>query len=415
VRTLERTSPCSPEREIEALIEEARRRQRRRRRAFAAIIAGVLVSGVGAAAISLGSRTPRAAHQGHSPKAALTPPILPGAATTLVMWPAGAPIFGTARSPGETVNVDDLATSKISRGQVLTDIAGTQLPYDLLAVGRWLVYATNAGTVVATTVHDLSGSPRLLGRATSFVPATNGQVLLVHADVARSMAPLSARAVSVASGARGQSIRLPTNTDTVIEGTRRGLLLISGSTLELWRPGRSPIKLAQVWDGSSSLIAADARLVAYGSNCRAASYGPRGNATYWGLCAALRIIDLVDGRRLSIPAPAGTLGWVPPVSSLRSPIAPDDTELGAHVAVSPTGVTRLDAIRLGRATTTVVTVPDSTAPPSANFVWSAKSSWLLYQGLHQRLHAYRIAGQSRTLGIRCCGYSAMASVPNQLR
>jgi hypothetical protein len=60
----------------------------------------VLVSGIGvAAAISGGSHTPRNG-LGYAPAPALPASVLPGADTTLVMWPAGAPIFGTADPPG---------------------------------------------------------------------------------------------------------------------------------------------------------------------------------------------------------------------------------------------------------------------------------------------------------------------------
>lgn len=75
-------------------------------------------------------------------------------------------------------------------------------------------------------------------------------------------------------------------------------------------------------------------MVAYASHCKATTYESGRKATYWGLCSSLHMINLVDGRRFSIPAPTGTLGWVPDMFNLNSPIAPDATVLAAQAAAS---------------------------------------------------------------------------------
>lgn len=158
-------------------------------------------------------------------------------------------------------------------------------------------------------------------------------------------------------------------------------------------------------------------MIAYGSACRSEeaklSNGPAG----YTVCARLGVLDLVDGRRVSFPAPRETLGWVSGVSGLDTAFAPGDTMLAAQAATLPAhdGQTRLFVLRLGRRPTSPVAVPDSTAPIYSRTAWSTSGSWLLYQGPGARLHAFRLSGRSQTLGVHCCQYAAMVSTPNQPR
>ncbi|MGI8715370.1 MAG: hypothetical protein ACR2NR_19755 [Solirubrobacteraceae bacterium] len=256
---------------------------------------------------------------------------LPGSDTTLLLWPAGRPIFGDlpGGGPGTTVTVDHLNIGKVSMKRI-PGIAGGDYPYQIVAVGRRLVY--NSGRDVVTLADDLAGVPQVLGPATWFVPSVNGHVLLVHA---KNPSPVSVRSVSVATGARGPAIALPKGTQVVSEGTDRGLLLSSwtrrrgSGVLELWRPGRPPRRLPVPADGVVNGVAADARVIAYGSACRSEEARLANGPAGYTVCARLRVLDLVDGRRVSFPAPRGTLGWVSGVSGLDRALAPGDRMLAA--------------------------------------------------------------------------------------
>ena len=202
----------------------------------------------------------------------------------------------------------------------------------------------------------------------------------------------------------------------VIESTDRGLLLQLPHQLDLWRPGGRLTELGYLSRGYSLAIAANARLVAYGTSCKSeeATTGfPTGPVGY-SACAMLRVIDLVSGRRLSFPAPRGTLAWVPgeSQSGLETTIAPDGSMLAAQAAIAPAhaGRTRLFVVHLGRGKLPTA-VPLSTAREGADAAWSIRGSWLLYQGPGVLLRAFQpTTGQSRTLGERCCQTAAMVAV-----
>jgi hypothetical protein len=338
--------------------------------------------------------------------------VLRGSSTSLLMWPAGAPIFGDlpGGGPGTTVDVDNLNTGKVSLKRI-PNIAGGDFPYQIAPVGRRLVY--NAGPGVSVIGDGLAGTPRVLGTATWFVPSVNGNVLLVHA---RDAYPVSVRSVSVATGVHGPIVKLPKGTSDLVYGTHRGLLLLSphrphGNTLELWRPDGTPSKLAYLPDG---LADANARLVDYGSACRSKTAMFSTGASGYQVCPRLHVIDLLDGRRFSFPAPAGTIGWLSSQFSLDSGVAPH-TILAAQAAITPAraGHARLFVLHLGGGARSPIPVPDSTAPFYARTAWSTDRSSLLYQGPGERLRAFRLRGTSRPLGMRCCEYAAVISIRGQ--
>lgn len=203
--SLQNPPVSSPEREIEALIEEARRRQRRRRRAISAVLVALVAIALVAFESAGGAKRDPRRHA--AARRAAQTVALPGSDTTLLLWPAGPPTFGDllGGGPGTTVNVDDLNTGKVAVKRI-PDIAGGDFPYQIVAVGRRLVYNSRLG--VAAIGDDLTGTPRILGAATWFVPSVRGHVLLVYVR-ANTTSPASVRSVSVATGARGPEIALP--------------------------------------------------------------------------------------------------------------------------------------------------------------------------------------------------------------
>jgi hypothetical protein len=412
---LANTAPLSEQAaalEVEALIEEARRRRRRRRQRIAGVLVVLggavlgIVAGVGGAGGSGANR--RVADGGVGS-------LLRGADTTLLMWPAGPPVFGDlpGGGPGTTVDVANLRTGRVLRRRI-PGIAGGDFEYAILPVGRWLVYDSDSG--VAAVRSDLAGSPRVLGSASGFVPsARQGSVWLVGQN--GSGTAMNVRSVSVASGSIGPTVRLPNGTG-FLAGTVRGLLLISrGSALELWRPGHTRTSVVR----GVAVVAANARLVAFGSTCRwKEAMSPKGAAGYQ-VCATLHVIELRNGRRRSFAAPRGTLGWVPGLvvfDSLETAIAPNDKMLAARAATSPAGAGRAQLFVVhvgdGRPPTPV---PDSTAPLFARYAWSIHGSTLLYQGPGTQLRAFRpnTAAQSQLLGMRCCQYADVVSIPTPSR
>ncbi len=337
-------------------------------------------------------------------------------ASTLLLWPAGPPEFGAlpGGGPGTTVVVDEPGSGRHSIGRI-PGIAPGDFPVPLLRVGRRLVYNANSG--VSAIPDSLRGTPRLLGHATFFVPAaTSDQVWLVQANQSRG-APALVRAVSVSSGRLGTTLRLPSGTAGVVEGTRAGLLLVArAGWLELWRPGRSPRRLGQLGGSLEGAgVAADAQLVVYTSECRneSATSGFSRLPVGYDACARLNVVDVVSGARFSVPAPAGMLGSVPRGFGSELAIAPRDHLLAAEAAVAPgaKGEIRVFVLRLGRRAT-VTPVPSSTARLYAGTAWSRDGSQLFYQGLGERLHALTVAtGAIRAFPLRCCQYSAMVVVP----
>jgi hypothetical protein len=212
-------------------------------------------------------------------------------------------------------------------------------------------------------------------------------------------------------------LRLPAETAGVVEGTRRGLLLVSRSgRLELWRPGGSPRPLGAIGELLAGAgVAADARVVVYASHCRnqSATSGFVRTPVGYEACAQLNIVDVVTGARRTVSAPAGTLGWVPRGFGAELAIAPGDRFLAAEPGVPPSshGQIRLFVIRLGRRST-VTAVPSSLARLYAGTAWSTDGSWLLHQGPGERLRALDLnTGATRTFAIRCCRYTALVVTP----
>jgi hypothetical protein len=338
-------------------------------------------------------------------------------ASTLLLWPAGPPEFGAlpGGGPGTTVIVDEPGSGRHSIGRI-PGIAPGDFPVPLLPVGRQLVYNANRG--VSAIPDSLHRAPRVLGRATFFVPAaTTDQVWLVDQRISTGV-PGSVRAVSVSSGRAGPILRLPPGTAGVVEGTRAGLLLVARTGwLELWQPGGSLRRLGRLGGSLEGAgVAADARLVVYTSGCRneSATSGFPSLPVGYQACATLNVVDVVTDARLSVPAPAGTLGWVPRGFGPELAIAPGDHLLAAEAAVAPAakGKVRVFVLRLGRIAT-VMPVPSSIARLYAGTAWSLDGSRLFYQGPGQHLHALEVAtGATQAFRLRCCQYAAMVVVPS---
>jgi hypothetical protein len=349
--------------------------------------------------------------------AAPTARLAAGGQTTLFLWPAGAPEFDyPSGGSGRTVLVADLGIGRHSVHE-LPGIAPGDFPVPLLAVGDQLVYNGDRGvSVVAST---LRGGVRLLGRATYFVPAARADQVLLVRDARPAGKAIRIQPVSVSSGHRGRGVALPRGAG-IVQGTAAGLLLISRSgDLELWRPGRT----ARILDHLGTMradagFASTARLVAYGAGCRieeATSGFPRTPVGY-DVCRTLRVIDLVTGKRVSYPAPSGTVGWVPNGFGLNGGFAASTGALAAEAAVPPAGKGRIRLFVVpsfggGRAS---IPVPSSTAPLYARTAWSPDGSWLLYQGPRQRLRIYQTATRRQhQSALTCCEYTAMVAIPSR--
>jgi len=394
----------------EAVIREARRHQRRRY-----LIAGVTLVVVLAAsaavitAASLGShpRQPASRPARTAPAPGIRPLpglILAGAATTVVMWPVGRPVFTPAGGP--PAYVDDLTTGHLTRRQI-PGIAGCDcLPY-LIGVGKRLVYVSAGGTAVIPA--DLAGKPRMLGTTPFFAPsAAQGHIWLVRfRGGVQGRAPVRVRPVPVTGGPPGAAVTLPAEADMLIRGTDAGLLLDvrhrRSSGLALWAPGSAPANLphSSGWDGFD----ATSLLVAYGTGCDP-----------YDRCQMLRIFNVVTGRLVSFPAPTGTAGWVPDGFDVVSAISPGNQMMAAYAATRPQRKrqARLYVIRLTSPSHRARAVPSSAAPFYTRTAWSAKGSWLLYQGTGRHLWACQVTtGKIRTSSTPCCGYTAMVAVPDR--
>ena len=398
----------------EAVIRQARRRQRRRW--LGAGVALVAVLAAAAAVIMAGGsgRRPRRpvthpvrAAPAHAIRPAPVPGlILGGAATTVVMWPVGYPLFTPAGGPPAYVN--DLTTGHLSRRQVPGIVGCDCQPY-LIGVSRRLVYVGAGGTTVIPA--DLAGKPRVLGTTPFFAPAAApGHIWLVrYRGGYLGQAPVRVRPVPVTGGPPGQAVTLPAGAGGVIRGTDAGLLLEvrhgRSVGLALWAPGSAPANLPHARASGASALGATSLLVAYGTGC--SPDGP---------CQMLRIFNVVTGRLVSFPAPPGTAGWVPNQFDLFSKISPDNQLIAAYAATQPLrkGRGRLYLIRLTSPSRRARAVPASAAPSYARTAWSPKGSWLLYQGPRMHLWAYQVTtGKVRASSTPCCGYTAMVAVRNR--
>jgi hypothetical protein len=403
--------------DAEALIREARRRQRRRYAAACLAVAAVL-------AVLAGALGAFAGHPATSrPRPASEPPVKPAAShpggpqapgpiprsldTTVLMWPAGYPAFTPAGGPPGYF--DNLSTGRVSQRQNPAISAGDFQPL-LITVGRWFVYVGNGTTAIRD---DLKGRPRALGTSPFFAPsAAPGHVWLQYQVRRRE----TVRSVAVTGGPPGPAITLPKGA-WLVEGTDAGLLLQGRREgFQLWNPGAAPATLPHSALGDSEGFDADARLVAYGTGC--ASYETAGNASYepnagYDACRVLRVVNVVTGRLRSFAAPPGTAGWVPNGFGLVSAIRPGDAMIAAYAAVRPQGDgrTRLYVLRLTGTHRRVTAVPSSAAFLFARTGWSARGSWLLYQGPGIHLWAYQVTtGRVRSSRTSCCQYTVMATV-----
>ncbi|HEY6278978.1 MAG TPA: hypothetical protein VIX86_21920 [Streptosporangiaceae bacterium] len=413
--------------EPEAVIREARRRQRRRWLATGAAMAlvaaatGAVIAGSGA-----GSRPrPPGRHTGsaapaHAVRPALPPGlVLAGAATTLVMWPVGYPLFTPTSGP--PAYVDDLGSGRLQQRQIPGIIGCDCRPY-LIGAGGRLVYVGSGGTTAISA--DLKGRPRVLGATYFFAPsAAPGQVWLVHyRGGVPGQAPVTVRPVPVTGGPAGAAVTLPAATDLVMRGTDAGFLLELrhrlDSGLALWSPGSMPRTLPHApTAGIDSGFDATSRLVAYGTGCRwdeTARNAPQDANTSYLACAMLRALDVVTGRLVSFPAPPGTAGWVPDGFDYVSAISRGNQMIAAYAATRPQGEgrVRLYVMRLTGPSNSPMAVPSSGAILPASTAWTAKGSWLLYQGPGGHLWAYQAtSGTVRASSMRHYGMVAVPSDP----
>ena len=403
--------------EPEALIKEARRRQRRRWLAAGVAVAAVLAGVAGVTAGVAGHPPGRPGSPGHprsqgaARQAAAPAPIPRSIDTTLVMWPAG---FGQCCGP---VAVDDLSTGRLAQSEQPAIGTGDFQPL-AAQVGRWLVYV---GDGVATAIaDDLTGRPRVLGPTPFFAPAAApGRVWLFQFRHGLQ-GPVRAWTVPVTGGPPGPPITLPAAYLPAVRGTDAGLLLQVPQGLALWNPG-SPPRMLPYSPSISDGFDATARLVAYGTGCTSqatapdAAYEP--NAGY-DACKMLRILNVMTGKLISFAAPPGTAGWVPDGFNLVGAISPGDQMIAAYAAARPQGQgrIRLYLLPITRPSGQPRAVPSSDAYLFARTAWSAKGSWLLYQGPGGHLWAYQLAsGKTGASSTPCCQYTVMAAVPSRSR
>jgi hypothetical protein len=402
--------------EPEALIKEARRRQRRRWLAVGVAVAAVLAGVAGVAAGVAGHRPGRPGLRGHpgsqvaARQAAAPAPMPRSIGTTLVMWPAG---FGPCCGP---VAVDNLSTGRLAQSQQPAIGAGDFQPL-LAQVGRWLVYV---GDGVATAIaDDLTGRPRVLGPTPFFAPAAvPGRVWLFQFQHGMQ-GPIRAWTVAPSGGRPSRPVTLPAGAYLpAVRGTDAGLLLQVPQGLALWNPGSAPTILPSS-PGFADGFDATSRLVAYGTGCTSQITAPDAlqdpNAGY-DTCRALQVLDVVTGKLISFPAPAGREGGVPGGFDLVSAISHDDQLIAAYAAIRPqrAGQVRLYVMRIAGPSRRATPVPSSAAYLFARTAWSAQDTWLLYQGPGGHLRAYQVtSGQTRASSTPCCQYTVMAAVPSR--
>jgi len=414
---------ATPLTEAEALIKEARRRHRRRQ----------LITGLAAAAVLLGAaRVIVSVTAGSPPRPSpprpvtthavpqVTRPLRPGPIprsvdSTVLMWPFGSGPL-----------VDNLQTGNLVVANRLTvDPNSSQT---MLRVGRWIVYAdykqvwaTSArwrasfGRLAAyAAANDLTGKPRLLGKAYLFAPsAAPGHVWLQDGFV--TSGPNTVRSVDIADGQAGPPIALSQGTE-LVAGTDAGLLLSRRafsvhSRLQLWDPGTTPVTLPH--SSGARGVAISRQLVAYDTGC--ASENSNANGEY-SVCQMMRVFDLVTGKLRSFAAPPGTGGWVPGQredSWSVSAIASSGSMMAANAAIPPYshGMVRVFVLRLAGRDLRSTPVPSSTAAFYAETSWSVRGSWLFYQGPGQQMWAYQVGtGNVRSSRTPCCQYIVMATL-----
>jgi len=408
-----RIAPPVARTEPEALIKEARRRQRRRWLAVGVAVAVVLAGVAGVAAGVAGHRPGPHGEPGSqvaAGQAAAPGPIPRSIGTTLVMWPAG---FGQCCGP---VAVDDLSTGRLTQSQRPAIGAGDFQPL-LAQAGRWLVYV---GDGVATAIaDDLTGRPRVLGPTPFFAPAAApGRVWLFQFQHGLQ-GPIRAWTVALSGGPPSRPVTLPAGAYLpAVRGTDAGLLLQVPQGVALWNPGSAPRILPSSPDFADGFDAT-ARLVAYGTGCTSqatAPDAPQDPGAGYDTCQVLRVLDVVTGKVISFPAPAGTAGWVPNGFNLVSAISPDGQMIAAYAAIRPRGAgqVRLYVMRIAGPSGRAMPVPSSAAYLFARTAWSPDDTWLLYQGPGGHLWAYQVtSGQTRASSTPCCRYTVLAAAPSR--
>jgi hypothetical protein len=195
------------------------------------------------------------------------------------------------------------------------------------------------------------------------------------------------------------------------------LLIQAKRGLALWKPGSTPRPLPYA-GASMTGIDATSRLIAYGTGCASrttnAKQSSEPNSGYYA-CRWMRVLDVVTGKLTSVPAPAGTVGWVPNGFDMVSAISPRSTMIGAYAKVRPAGSgrVRLYVVRLRGGARRARPVPSSVAFLFARTAWSVQGGWLLYQGPGAHLSAYQPStGKRRNSTTPCCRYTVMVSVPS---
>jgi hypothetical protein len=263
----------------------------------------------------------------------------------------------------------------------------------------------------------------VLGRTPFFAPsATRGHVWLFQVrDLTHG--PIRARLVPVTGGSPGPPLTLPAGAHLpVIRGTDAGMLLQAGrdGALALWTAGSQPRALPYS-PSLSDGFDATARLVAFGTGCDTQSTSP--NAAHepdagYETCQMLRILNVVTGQLISFAAPPRSAGWVPNGFDLVSAISPADRMIAAYAAVRPQGRgrVRLYLVPVTSPSGRPRAVPSSGAYLFARTAWSARGSWLLYQGPGGHLWAYQVtSGKTRASATSCCQYTVMVAAPSRLR
>ncbi len=324
-------------------------------------------------------------------------------ATTLLMWPAGAPVFTATSGPG--AYLDNLAAGTLRQSQRPSISAGDYQPL-LIKVGGYLVYVGNGTTAVRA---DLTGRPRVLAATPFFAPAAApGHIWLENAT---NLAVI--RSAAIATDRIGPPVTLPPGSG-LVAGTDDGLLLQERSgRLALWKPGAAlrPLPYAANWAYG---IDVSSRFVAYATGCRdgeTSSSSPIPTAGF-SVCRMLRVLDVVTGRVRSFAAPARTAGWVPNGFFTVSAISDRYQMIAAYAAERPAGAgrVRLYLLRLSGRSARATAVPSSGALLYARTAWSASGGWLLY-GRRGHLWAYQPAsGKVRGSGQPCCQYTVMVAV-----
>jgi len=328
------------------------------------------------------------------------------------MWPVGYPLF--TPSGGPPAYLDNLTTGRFVRHQIPGIEGGDFQPY-AVPVGRWLVYVGNGTAVIRAS---LEGRPRVLGKTPFFArSATPGQIWLEYfRGGVLGRGPVSVRSVPVAGGRLGPKIMLPAGA-SLIEGTDGGLLLEVRQGLNyglaLWKPGAA-LRWLPHSRFSDYGLAADARLVAYGTGCKidvTALHAKNDPNMGYNLCRLLRILNVVTGRLVSLKMPPGTAGWVPDGFYRGEPIAPGNGTIAAETKLRPTsqGSERLYVIGLSGPRPRRTPVP-SAALVDASVAWSAEGSWLLYQGPGGHMWAYQPStAEVRSARTPCCSYTVLAT------